>query len=344
MEHYVGLDVSEEATSVCAIDGRGTVVWEGTVETAPGMLAAALARFGTESRIGLEAGALTPWLAREMRALGLTVEVLETRRMKAYAKASAVKTDRRDAKMIAQALRAGLYRGVHVKSEAAHRQRLLLSGRAALLAQARRLQVKIRGDLKPFGIRLGKVGSGGFAGRVRQRLAGRPDLEVLIRPLLIVRAALLDQVRAYDRRLRPQAAADPVCRRLMTVPGVGPMVSLAFKAAVDDPRRFARSADVPAVFGLVPRIDNSGERRHTGAVSKQGDTMIRSLLFEAATVLLTRTRKSFALKRWGLKLAKRRGMMRARVAVARKLAIVLHRMWRDGTDFDLREAPRPARS
>lgn len=273
---------------------------------------------------------------------GLPVVVIETRRMKAYAKASAVKTDRRDARMIAQALRAGLYQGVHVKGEAAHKRRLALSARATLLAQARQLQVKIRGDLKPFGIRLGTVASGGFAARVKQRLDDRPDLAALVAPLLAMRAELLEKVRGYDREIRRHAAADPVCRRLMTVPGVGPITAFAFRATVDRPQRFARSADVPAAFGLVPRIDQSGEHEHIGAISKTGDAMMRSLLFEAANALLTRTRKSFALKRWGLKVARRRGMNRARVALARRLAVVLHRMWVDGTEFRLQEAAKPA--
>ena len=343
MGEYVGFDVSEEATSVCVLDAGGRVSSEARVATDPAALADHLARFaGDAVAIGLEAGALTPWLARALAGRGLPVLVLETRRMKAYARASAVKTDRRDAKMIAQALRAGLYRAVHVKGEAAHRQRLALSARSLLLSQARQLQLKIRGDLKPFGIKLGKVANGGFAGAVRTRLADRPDLLALVRPLLEMRAALLEQVRRYDRALRRQAAADPVCRRLMTVPGVGPLTALAFKATVDAPERFARSADVPAVFGLTPRIDNSGEREHVGAITRCGDAMMRSLLFEAANALLTRTRKSFALKRWGLKLAARRGMNRARVALARRLAIILHRMWVDGSDFRLQAEPKPA--
>jgi transposase len=339
MEYYAGMDVSEEATSVCVIDGRGKVVSEAKVATDPGELARHLMQFGVAlSLVGLEAGALTPWLAREMAALGLPVVVIETRRMKAYAKASAVKTDRRDAKMIAQALRAGLYQGVHVKDEEAHKRRLVLSARS-MLGQARRLQVKIRGDLKPFGIRLGKVGAGGFAARVKERLHERPDLMALVAPLLVMRAALLQQVRAYEREIKRSAAADPVCRRLMTTPGVGPITAFAYRATVDDPQRFARSSDVPALFGLVPRIDKSGEHEHIGSISKAGDTMMRSLLFEAANALLTRTRKSFALKRWGLKVAQRRGMNRARVAVARRLAVILHRMWIDGTDFRLQEKP-----
>ncbi len=343
MGEYVGFDVSEEVTAVCVLDAAGAVVSEAQVASDPAALAEHVARWASGAvAIGLEAGALTPWLARALAGRGLPVIVMETRRLKAYARASAVKTDRRDAKMIAQALRAGLYRAVHVKDEASHRLRLALSGRSLLLAQARQLQLKIRGDLKPFGIRLGKVASGGFEGRVRARLAERPELLSLVAPLLAMRGALLEQVRGYERALVRQAAADPVCRRLMTAPGVGALTALAFRATVDRPDRFARSADVPAVLGLTPRIDNSGEREHTGAITRCGDAMMRSLLFEAANALLTRTRKSFALKRWGLRIAARRGMNRARVAVARRLAVILHRMWADGTDFRLQQEPRPA--
>lgn len=343
MEYYAGLDISEEATSVCVVDGRGRVVSEAKVVTDPGALAVHLSGFGADlSQVGLEAGALTPWLAREMAVSGLPVVVIETRRMKAYARASAVKTDRRDAKMIALALRAGLFQAVHVKDEAAHKRRLMLSARSMLLGQARRLQVKIRGDLKPFGIRLGRVGSGGFAARVKARLADRPDLLAIVAPMLDMRTALLARMRDYDREIKRLAAADPVCRRLMTVPGVGPITAFAFRASVDRPERFARSAEVPALFGLVPRIDQSGEQDRTGAISKAGDAMMRSLLFEAANALLTRTRKSFALKRWAMKVAKRRGMNRARVALARRLAVILHRMWLDGTEFRLQETPKPA--
>lgn len=338
MDYYAGFDVSEEATSVCVIDGVGQVAGEAKVETEPAALAAYLARWGGELvLVGLEAGALSPWLARELEGLGLPVTVIETRRMKAYARASSVKTDRRDARLIAQALRAGLYRAVHVKDEAAHAVKLMLSARGMLLTQARQLQVKVRGDLKPFGIRLGKIGSGGFAARVEQRLEGREDLMALVAPLLAIRAQMLDRVRHYDRAIRAHVRTDPDCRRMMSVPGVGAIVACAFKAAIDRPERFARSADVPAVLGLVPRIDQSGERERIGAITKAGDAMVRSLLFEAANALLTRTGKSFALKRWGLKIAERRGMNRARVAVARRLAIVLHRIWADGTTFRLQE-------
>lgn len=343
MRHYAGLDVSMEETAVCVVDEAGRIVAEAKVRSEPDAIAAYLERWsGALSRVGHEAGGLAPWLHAGLEARGLPAVCLETRRMKAYAKAAPVKTDRRDARLIALALRAGLYRAVHVKSEAAHKLRLALSARQQLLRQARQLQGKIRGDLKVFGVKLGKVGSGGFAARVKARLGDDGDLWALIEPLLAMRAALLAQVRAYDRLLRACARGDEVCRLLMTAPGVGVQVALAFRAGVDRPERFARSRHVPAAVGLTPRIDNSGEVERNGAVTKAGDKHLRSLLFEAANALLTRTRSWCALKRWGLALAKRRGMNRARVAVARKLAIILYAMWRDGTAFRWAAAPAPA--
>lgn len=334
MTYYVGLDVSMEETAVCVVDGSGDVVWERKVATDPSSLAGCLDPWrGDIERVGLEAGSLSPWLYHGLVGLGFPAICIETRRMKAYAKASSVKTDRRDARLIALAMRAGLYRAVHVKAEASQKLRLALTGRQTVLRQARQLQVKIRGDLKPFGIRLGQVGSGGFAARVKAVLNDRPDLWALVTPLLDMRAALLDTLRVYDRLLRRFARDDEVCRRLMTAPGVGVLTAVAYRAVIETPQRFRRAGDVAAALGLTPRIDNSGERERCGSITKAGDGLLRGLLFEAANALLTRTRSSFALKRWGLAVAKRRGMNRARVAVARRLAIILHRMWRDGTAF-----------
>lgn len=334
MKYYAGLDVSLEATSVCVIDSEGAIVSEKKVASEPEAIARCLGPWrGSLVRVGHEAGGLSPWLHPGLEALGVPVVCIETRRMKAYAKASPVKTDRRDAKLIALAIRAGLYRAVHVKSASAHKLRLALTARRAVLSQARRLQGKIRGDLKVFGIKLGRVGSGGFAARVKARLKGHDDLWTLIAPLLELRAALLMQVRHYDTLLRRLARGDAVCRRLMTAPGVGVLTALGFRAGIDCPGRFRQSSAVPPALGLTPRIDQSGENERCGAITKAGDTLLRSLLFEAANALLTRTRRGCALKRWGLRIAKRRGMNRARVAVARKLAIILHRMWCDGTVF-----------
>jgi transposase len=334
VEQYVGLDVSLEATAICVVDGMGAVVREGVVESDPEAIGRFLEPYrGRVKRIGLEAGGLSPWLWHGLDGLAWPVICIEPRRMHAYAKASPVKTDRRDARLIAQAMRAGMYVAVHVKSSDGQRLRMLLSSRQALLRTARQLQVKLRGDLRPFGIKLGQVGSGGFAGRVRACLAERPELWAIAEPALLARAALLAQLLKLDRQVRQAAAKDAVCRRLMTAPGVGPVVALAFRSGVDSLHRFPRTRAVAALFGLVPRVRQSGQVDRVGAISKAGDPMVRSLLFEAANALLTRTKGFSALKRWGLAVAKRRGMNRARVAVARRLAVILLAMWREGTDF-----------
>ncbi len=343
MKYYAGLDVSLEETAVCVIDGEGAIVAEAKVASDPGAIGQYLEAWcGSLEHVGHEAGGLSPWLHAGLQERGLPVVCLETRRMKAYAKASPVKTDRRDAKLIALALRAGLYRAVHVKSEAAHKLRLALTGRQLQLGQARQLQNKIRGDLKVFGIKLGRVGSGGFAARVKACLAGRDDLWALVAPLLQMRAALLAQVRAYERMLRRLARGDALCQRLMTVPGVGLLTALAFRCGIDRAERFTRARSVPVALGLTPRVDNSGELERNGAITKAGDPLLRGLLFEAANALLTRSKRWCALKRWGLDIAKRRGMNRARVAVARRLAIILFAMWRDGTAFRWTAKPAAA--
>jgi transposase len=340
MEQYVGLDVSLEETAVCIVDSTGAVVREGVVSSDPGAIGRFLEAYrGKVKRVGLEAGGLSPWLWHGLDGLGWPAICIESRRMHAFAKASPVKTDRRDARLIAQAVRAGMFVRVHVKSADSQRLRMLLTSRQALLGAARRLQVKLRGDLRPFGIKLGKVGSGGFAGRVRARLGERPELLALAEPVLLARAALLAQLRVLDRQLRQAAHADAVCRRLMTAPGVGPVVALGFRSGVDSLTRFPRARAVAALFGLTPRVHQSGEVDRAGAISKAGDPMVRSLLFEAANALLTRTKGFSALKRWGVKIAQRRGMNRARVAVARRLAVILLAMWREDADFRWSAAP-----
>ncbi len=343
MSEYVGLDVSLEETAVCVIDAAGEVIAESKVLSEPEAIAAYVARHAPGVlKVGLETGSLSPWLHRGLCAAGLPALCIDARRLNAYAKADPVKTDRKDARLIAQAMRAGLYRVAHVKSEASLLVRQLLASRQMVLRDARQLQGKVRGDLKPFGVKLGRVGSGGFAARVKERLADAPQLLAAAVPLLKLRAVLLDQVRAYDREVRRLVRADDVCQRLMGVPGVGPLTALCLRATIDDPRRFTKARHVPAAFGLVPRLYQSGERDQHGAISKTGDRLMRCLLFEAANALLTRTRRPSALKRWGLRIAKRRGMNRARVAVARRLTVILFALWRDGTTFRWQADPKAA--
>ena len=230
-------------------------------------------------------------------------------------------------------MQTGWYREVQIKSRGSHAIRALLTSRALLVKMTRDLENQIRGLLKVEGLVIGRAKEGVFSARVEALVADRPDMEMIIHPLLSVRKGILKQLSALDRRVRSLANDTPPARILMTVPGVGPITALAFMAAIDDPTRFKRSRSVGAYLGLTPRRHASGEVDWSGRISKCGDTLVRTYLFEAAGVLLTRVQKWCALKAWGLRVAKRSGMKKARTAVARKLAVILHHMWRDGTEF-----------
>jgi transposase len=334
MTHSVGIDVSLETSSICIVDATGLTIRELIVESDPEALAAALLATGlTFARVGLEAGPLSQWLHAGLTRAGLPAILIETRRLRAATKTMPVKTDRNDARAIAQVVRAGWFRAVHVKSEISQELRALLTARKLLVSKVRDLDNGIRGLLRGFGLKVGRIGERAFAERARGLVAGRAVLEALVRPLLAARAALLSERDHLHRLVLVAVRDDAVCRRLMTVPGVGPVTALTFCSAVDDPSRFSRSRAVGAHFGLTPRRYQSGETDRTGHISKQGDALARQALYEAANVLLTRTSRWSALKAWGMNIAKRAGLRRAKVAVARKLAVVLHRMWCDGTQF-----------
>ena len=334
MEYYAGIDVSLEQSSVCIVDKGGKIVREAKVASEPDALAAFLRGLGLAlTRVGLEAGPLSQWLHAGLSAAGLPTVLLETRHVKAALSAMTVKTDRKDARGIAQLLRMGWYRPVHCKSPPSQDVRALLTARKLLLGKVIDVELGIRGLLRGFGLKMGPVSTGRFAARVRELAAGQPMLEEVTEAMLRARDSLRAEVNALHRKVLEIVRADEVCHRLMTVPGVGALTALTFKAAVDDPGRFTSSKAVGPHFGLTPKKYQSGETDITGAITKTGDAMVRGALYEAAQVMLTRVKGFSALKRWAVDVAKRRGMMRAKVALARKLATVLHRMWVDGTDF-----------
>jgi transposase len=340
MEQYVGLDVSVEETSVCVIDGAGKTIRELKVPSEPDALLAALTEDAFAiRRVGLEAGPLSQWLYGALAEAGLPVICVETRHMKAALSAQIQKSDRNDARGIAQMMRVGLYRAVHVKTLASQKRRMLLTSRRLLQAKALDIENDLRGTLRNFGLKVGLVRTVKFEARIRELVAPHPDLAVIAEALLIARSVLREQIAVLNRQLLAVVREDEPCRRLMTVPGVGPVVAFAFRATVDVPARFKNSKAVGAAFGLTPHRYQSGEIDRMGRISKCGDAMMRTLLFEAAQALLTRTRKWSWLKAWGMKLARHRGMRRAIVAVARRMAIVMHRMWRDGTEFRWTSAP-----
>src|ERR671913_1547360 len=334
MDYYAGIDVSLELSSVCIPDGSGQIVREAKVASEPEALATYLSGLGLPlTRVGLEAGPLSQWLHAGLVQAGFEVVLLETRHVKAALSAMIVKTDRKDARGIAQLLRMGWFRPVHRKSPPAQEIRALLVGRKLLQGKLLDVELSIRGILRGFGLKLGEVSKGRFAARVRELVAGQPTLERVAEPMLRAREALRSEYLALHRAVLAIVREDAACRRLMTVPGVGPLVAVTFTSALDDPARFRRSRDVGAHFGLTPKRYQSGETDVTGGISKAGDAAVRATLYEAANVMLTRAGRFSTLKRWALEVAQRRGVRRAKVALARKLATVLHRLWVDGSEF-----------
>jgi transposase len=333
MDYYAGIDVSLEQSSVCIVDEKGQIVREAKVSSEPAALTVLFSGFVFPViRIGLEAGPLSQWLHAGLTDAGYEVVLLETRHVKAALSAMTVKTDRKDARGIAQLLRMGWFRSVHRKSLPAQETRVLLTARKLLLGKMLDVEIAIRGLLRGFGLKVGPTSRLGFAGRVRELIAGQAMLESVIEPLLRCREALRVEFAKLHRQLLAIVRQDGVCRRLMTAPGVGPVAALTFTSAIDDPARFKSSRAVGAHFGLTPRKYQSGETDVTGGITKAGDAMVRATLYEAALVLLFKARPS-SLKAWGMMVARRRGAKRALVAVARKLATVLHRMWVDGGEF-----------
>ncbi|HYX47207.1 MAG TPA: IS110 family transposase [Sphingomicrobium sp.] len=334
MEHYAGLDVSLELTSVCVVDARGEIVCEAKVASEPEALIGFLRERDLPIvRVGLEAGPLSQWLHAGLVRAGFDAVLLETRHVRAALSAMTVKTDRRDARGIAQLLRLGWYRSVHAKSASAQEVRALLTARKLIQAKLLDVESGVRGVLRGFGLKVGPISRGRFEMRILELADGNAILEAVIGSMLAVRTALQKEFTRLHRELLALVRADPVCRQLMSVPGVGAIVAITFKSGVDDPTRFRRSRDVGPHFGLTPRKYQSGELDVTGSITKVGDRMVRTALYEAASVMLTRTVRISPLKSWALGVAKRRGTKKARVALARKLGVILHRMWVDGTDF-----------
>ena len=334
MEHYAGIDVSLEQSSVCVVDANGKIVREAKVPSEPEALVRFFGQLGLPvTRIGLEAGPLSQWLHAGLTKAGLETVLLKTRQVKAALSAMVVKTDKKDARGIAQLLRMGWFRPVHCKSPPAQEVRALLAGRKLLQCKLLDVELSIRGILRGFGLKVGMVSKGRFAMRIRELVTGQPMLERVIEPMLRAREALRAEYHALHRAMLGIVRDNATCRRLMTVPGVGALVAITFTSAVDDPARFGRSRTVGAHFGLTPKKYQSGETDVTGGISKVGDAMVRTALYEAANVMLTRAGRFSVLKRWALEVAKRRGMKRAKVALARKLSAVLHRIWLEGSEF-----------
>jgi transposase len=335
MSFYAGLDVSDKSTHVCVVDDGGSVRWRGVCATDPEVLAQTLVRHCPDAtRVVLETGALSAFLYHGLVERGVPVICICARHAKGVLSVRANKSDPHDAEGLAQLARTGWFKAVRIKDEATHLDRAQLKVREQLVKAHRAMLNQLRGLLKLFGLRLGQATTPARRAERLQALIGhKPELKAVLAPLLAALAALEEQIAAATRELKRRAAADPVCVRLMSAPGVGAVSALAFKTSIEDPGRFERGADVGAFAGLVPRRHQSGERDTKGRISKAGDPMLRHALYEAANSLLGRVRRDCALRRWGLAIAAAKGAKRARVAVARKLAVLLHALWRSESDF-----------
>jgi transposase len=281
MKHYAGLDVSVKETSVCIVDEAGKIIRELKVPSHPDDLVDALRDPAWRlDRIGLEAGPLSQWLFSGMAEAGLPVVCIETRHTKAFLKAQVNKSDRTDARGIAQMMRVNLFRPVHVKTLTSQQHRALLTARKILQDKALAIENDIRGLLRNFGLKVGAIGLGKFNERIRELVEDMPELAEIMEPLLVARQKLREMFAKLHRKLLLIVRDDGVCRRLMTIPGVGPVVSLAFKSTIDVPARFKNSKAVGPSLGLTPVLNQSGESHRVGRVSLCGDDMMRALLYE----------------------------------------------------------------
>jgi transposase len=331
---FVGLDVSQKDTAVSVVDEEGRQMWRGKVKTDPTAIADVIAsRAPDAKRIGFETGPLSTWLWHALKDLGLPLICLDARHAKAGLSVQVNKTDENDALGLAQLVRTGWYREVKVKSLDSHLVRGVLGARAQLVSTRIHLTTTVRGLLKNVGVFVAVGHRQTFASAAEKAIGAQTGLAAMVAPLIAAWRAITEQIRAYDGLLRRRAVHDETTRRLMTVPGVGPIVALAFASMVDEPGRFAKSKSVGAYLGLTPRRYQSGEKDVTGSISRTGDTLVRSYLFEAANVLMTRVKRWTGLKAWGVKLARRIGMNRARAAVARKMGVMMHKMLITNTDF-----------
>ena len=334
MHHYVGLDVSLEQTFVCAVDQDGNRVWEGKVSSTPKAMSHIVrAKAPLAKKVVLESGPLSTWHYHALKNCGLPVVCIDARHAKAALSMQVNKTDANDAHGLAQIARTGWHNEVRVKSIDSHMIRTLIVSRSQLVGIRTKLSNHLRGIFKTFGMVLGKAGGRSLFDQARDKSTGNLHLGGIVESIHTVWTSVCEQIQAMDITISTYSSADKTCQRLMTIPGVGSITALAFMAVIDDPKRFAKSSSVGAYLGLTPRRYQSGEMDYNGRITKCGDKLMRILLYQAANVLIERVNRWSKLKAWAMGVAKKRGKRRAKVALARKIAVIMHRMWLDGSSF-----------
>ena len=334
MDVFIGLDVSLASTAICAVTERGAITVVKSAASEPEALVKSLLEIDANILcVGLEAGPLSQWLHKNLTEAGFETVLMETRQAKSVMKHIPIKTDQRDAEGLARLLQTGWYRPVHCKAVSSQEMRAILTARKSLQQAMVNIELSIRGVLRNFGLKVGKVSKGKYEARIRELAAGNPALDLATSKLLSARASLKEEFAELDRHLIATAKHDPICQVLMTMPGVGPVVALTVKSAIDDPDRFKHSKDVGPWAGLIPKREQSGEKDIVGRITKTGDASLRAALYQAATVMLNVARPNW-LTAWALRVAARRGKKRATVALARRICVVLHSMWKHQTSFE----------
>lgn len=335
MKYYAGLDVSMKETSIAISNESGKIVLETICVTEPEAIAKALNDSGfVLEKIGLESGCISFWLIDELKKLGLTGICIESKQMATLIALNVNKTDRNDARQIAQAMRCNLYKEVHLKTKESVEIGLQMGTRRTLIEIRTKLKNSIRGFLKAYGIRLGTISHNKFPSEVRSSISSCiNEVQEAIEGLLKSYEEVCKNIECAEKALEVLCKKDPVIELFESIPGVGTITSLTYKAVIDNPHRFLKPRDIGAYLGLTPNQYSSGDTTKQGRISKCGSSELRTLLIECATVILTRTKGWTKLKAWGLKIMKRSGLKKAAAAVARKLAIIMLRMWQEGKPF-----------
>lgn len=336
MSYYCGIDLGNKRSRICIIDGQRGVKKEVEVVTRREEVCSELKGYRNMKCL-VEASPLAEWLSKEIEEAGHKITIVCARKAKAAldSQGRKKKTDRRDARGLAELCRSGWYEAVHRKSEEARASRSFMTARKQLVECSTAVVSSIRGILRAHGIRLeGRSDNGSLATEVREAAERLPKqvrvgLEELVEAFEFLH---LRQRRMY-KTLQKKATNDPVAKRLMTIPGVGAATAAAFIATIDEPTRFPDGEKVASYLGLVPSVYQSGDTEHRGRITKSGDKLLRWLLVEAAHILLTRSKYPCKLRRWGLELQEKKGAGKARVAVARRLSILMWKLWTDGQLF-----------
>ena len=335
MNVFIGLDVSLASTAICAVTELGAITVVKSAASEPEALVQTLQEIDAKILcVGLEAGPLSQWLYKNLTEAGFETVLMETRQVKSVLKHIPIKTDQRDAEGLARLLQTGWYRPVHCKTVSSQEMRAILTARKSLQQAMVNIEMSLRGVLRNFGLKVGKVSKGEYEARIRGLATGNTALELTTSKLLSARTSLKEEFADLDRRLLATAKYDPTCQVLMTMPGVGPVVALTVKTAIDDPERFKHSKDVGPWAGLIPKRQQSGEMDIVGRITKTGDASLRAALYQAATVMLNHAKPNW-LTAWALRVAARRGKKRATVALARRICVVLHNMWKHQTAFEV---------